>query len=234
MQAQNMSHELIHPSEVLVSTEITLASGQTLAEERFNTWTHGLGLVCSLLGFGFLALKAAKMQGLAPIFCCSLYATALVMMFASSTLYHSRPDGRLKELFRVGDHICIYFLIAGTFTPFAVLVLKQQTGHFVLWLMWSIALGGTLYKIFAFGRFPGLSLALYLGMGWSGVLVFAPLKAAMTSQSFSLLVWGGIFYSVGTIFYAVEKIPYNHGIWHLFVMAGAGCHFFSLYSALSV
>jgi len=231
MDVQKMASETTYPIESAIPQVEVLLSGQTVAEERINTWTHGIGMVLAIIGFGALALKAAKHGGFLEILSCSIYATTLVMMFASSTIYHSRKDGRWKNIFQVSDHISIYLLIAGSYTPYAFVVLKQENGGFLLWLMWGIALFGTMYKLTSFGRFPGLSLALYLGMGWSGALVFEPLRHALPSVSFWLLVSGGLFYSLGTIFYASKKIPYGHCIWHLFVMAGAASHFFSIYYA---
>lgn len=201
-------------------------------EERINTWTHGLGALVSVVAFVVLVYQANRFGGPYHAMICGIYATTLLMMFLSSTLYHNQPEGIIRRRMQQFDHICIYFLIAGSYTPFALLVLNEEQGHGLLWLMWGIVLIGTIYKTFAMGRWPAVSLALYLAMGWSGLLVAAPLREALSQGSFTCLVLGGVAYSIGTIFFAWEKLPFHHCIWHLFVMAGAGFHYFSIYLAI--
>lgn len=209
-----------------------LKSGQTVFEEQINTWTHGFGLFASAVGFLILLGVSLYLGEPLRVFALTLYGITLMMTFTTSTLYHGHPDGARKVFWQKADHISIYFLIAGSYTPFALLVLNEDQGMSLLWLMWSLVLVGTIYKSVALHRFPTFSLALYLLMGWSGLWVAVPLYNTLPPISFTYLVLGGAAYTVGAFFFAYERIPYHHCIWHLFVLAGAAFHFFSIYLAV--
>jgi hemolysin III len=154
---------------------------------------------------------------------------SIIVLFTASTLYHSVRDEKRKHYFRIVDHISIYMLIAGTYTPVLLITLEQSLGWPLFWTVWSIAAFGVILKLFFTGRFEIFSTLLYLVMGWLIVFDFANLSEAIGSKGVLWLFAGGLFYTVGIVFYAFERIPYNHVIWHLFVLAGATCHFFMMF-----
>jgi hemolysin III len=154
---------------------------------------------------------------------------SIIILFLASTLYHAVKGEKRKHYFRIVDHISIYLLIAGTYTPVLLITLPDSLGWTLFWGVWGIAAFGVILKIFFTGRFETFSTLLYLVMGWIVVFDFSTLAVRMASNGLYLLFAGGAFYTLGIVFYAVEKIPYNHVIWHLFVLGGAICHFFMVY-----
>ncbi|WP_019672371.1 PAQR family membrane homeostasis protein TrhA [Psychrobacter lutiphocae] len=197
---------------------------QTVIEERLNALTHGIGAI--LGGFGLLALLANDSHktkySQAGI---TVYGLSVIVLFLASTCYHWVSQPQLKRKLRVLDHISIYLLIAGTYTPVLVINMLDHNGLILLGCVWGIAAVGTIMKLFFTGRFELFSTLLYLVMGWLILVDLTSLKAAVAWNGLLYLAAGGLFYTVGIIFYAVEKIPYNHVIWHLFVLAGAICHY---------
>jgi hemolysin III len=159
----------------------------------------------------------------------SIYGASIVVLFLASTLYHAIPLPRAKRVLKLVDHCAIYLLIAGTYTPFLLLTLGDTFGAVLMVVIWSLAAAGIVFKIFFLHRFHNLSLALYLGMGWLAILASYQLLANLPRTGIALLLGGGILYSLGTIFYKVDKIPFNHAIWHLFVLAACVCHFLAVY-----
>lgn len=153
----------------------------------------------------------------------------MIILYAASTLYHWFTEGKLKYVLEICDHSAIYVLIAGTYTPFLLLVIRGMVGWLLFIIIWSIALGGIVFKIFWIKRFQILSLVLYLIMGWLIIFVIKPLYRNLNSVSLILLFAGGVLYSVGTIFFMKRSIPYNHVIWHVFVLAASVCHYLSVY-----
>ena len=158
-----------------------------------------------------------------------IYGISIITLFTASTLYHSVKDEIKKHYFRIIDHISIYFLIAGTYTPVLLITLHQSLGWTLFFTVWGIATFGIVLKLFFTGRFEIFSTLLYLVMGWLIVFDFTNLSKLMDSNGVLLLFFGGLAYTVGIIFYALKKIPYNHVIWHLFVLAGAVFHFFMIF-----
>ncbi|GAB5399624.1 MAG: hypothetical protein Aureis2KO_12090 [Aureisphaera sp.] len=154
------------------------------------------------------------------------YGVSLILLYLASTLYHAIPKANWKPLLRKLDHISIYLLIAGTYTPVALISLIDGNGWSLFWTVWSIAAIGTILKIFFTGRFEKLSLLLYLVMGWLILFDMTAVLEAHSTLGITLLAVGGAFYTLGIVFYIIEKIPYNHTIWHLFVLAGSIFHFF--------
>ncbi len=150
-------------------------------------------------------------------------------MFTASTIYHLVSRSPLKEKLRILDHISIYFLIAGTYSPVALILLEKTSGWALFWIVWGIAAIGTILKLFFTGRFEFISLLLYALMGWLILFDINNLKSVTTENGIQLLFLGGLFYTLGIVFYAVRKIPYNHFIWHLFVLAGAFCHWLFIF-----
>lgn len=197
---------------------------QTLIEERLNSITHAIGAVLGVLGLILLLIKNTEKTPFSQAGII-IYGVSLIVLFAASASYHWVTDPRLKHGLRILDHISIYLLIAGTYTPILVISLIESSGLILLVTVWLIATLGVVMKLFFTGRFEIFSTSLYLIMGWLIVFDFATLKAAVPFSALLYLVAGGLFYTIGIVFYAIEKIPYNHVIWHLFVLAGAVSHY---------
>ncbi len=201
---------------------------QTKREELLNAWTHGIGALLGVVALVLLVLNADKLTPWS-LFSVIVYGLSIIILFLASTLYHAVEDEQRKYYFRIVDHISIYVLIAGTYTPVLLLVLPDSLGWVLFYTVWGIATFGVILKLFFTGRFEIFSTLLYLVMGWLIVFDFSNLSIEMGSDGILWLFAGGLFYTVGIIFYAINKIPYNHVIWHLFVLGGAICHFFMVY-----
>lgn len=197
-------------------------------EEKLNAWSHGLGIG---LGIAALVLMLLGVDQTNPfgLFSVIVYGLSIILLFLASTCYHAVKDRKRKHYFRVADHISIYLLIAGTYTPMLLIAIPNSLGWTLFWVVWGIAAFGLILKLFFTGRFDNLSTLLYLAMGWLALIPYSELTAALDSAAMVWLIAGGISYTVGVLFYAIERIPYNHFIWHLFVLGGASCHFFMVY-----
>ena len=200
---------------------------QSSLEERLNAWSHGFGAVLGAVGLILLIThsNATTLEVLSVI----VYGLSTIILFSASALYHAVQDERLKHYFRIVDHISIYLLIAGTYTPVTLITLSDSRGWLLFGMVWGIAGFGLVLKLFFTGRFEVLSTLLYLVMGWLVVLDVSTLIEKMPTNGLLLLMSGGLFYTLGIVFYAIKKIPYNHVIWHVFVLAGAICHFFMIF-----
>lgn len=198
---------------------------QTTVEEIANTVTHGFGLILSVAGFIFLVYLASVNGGVWHVTSSVVYGFSLVVLYAASTFYHGAIDPKYKKTLQILDHCCIYLLIAGTYTPFSLVVLRGTHGQGLFLLIWSLALAGILLKLIFGDKYKILSVASYLLMGWLGVFAVQPLFAALGVVPIALVVSGGIAYTIGVIFFAMPKIPHHHAIWHLFVLAGSILHF---------
>jgi len=198
---------------------------QSVGEEIANSVSHGVGLVAAVAATPFLIAHAARTGSRALLAGTSVFASTVLLLYLGSTLYHALPPGRAKRVFRVLEHSAIYLLIAGTYTPFTLGVLRGAWGWSLLALVWSLAALGTLLE--ATGRFrrPWLSLALYVGMGWLVVAAVEPLWLLMPTAGLAWLVAGGVAYTAGLGFYGAKRLRYGHLVWHLFVLAGTACHF---------
>lgn len=194
-----------------------------LIEEKWNAYSHALGIVLSILGMVFFFQKDMTRE---PFLFRSIlvYSLSLILLFTASTVYHAVQNPKLKKKLRALDHISIYYLIAGTYTPVCLTVLSDSKGWLLFYLVWSIALFGTILKLFFTGRFEVFSLVLYGIMGWLIVIDVPFLSENISTEGLLFLSLGGAFYTVGILFYALKKIPYNHLIWHFFVLGGAICH----------
>ncbi|MGI9547061.1 MAG: PAQR family membrane homeostasis protein TrhA [Flavobacteriaceae bacterium] len=197
-------------------------------EEKLNALTHGLGILMGLLGFILLWDRQPNGSGYSA-FSVVVYSCSIILLFTASTLYHSVNLKELKSKLRILDHISIYYLIAGTYTPVALITLINGNGWLIFYLIWALALGGTCLKIFFTGRFEIFSLLLYLIMGWMIVFDLTNLIENTSGRGLFLIFLGGAFYTVGIFFYVVRKIPYNHLIWHIFVLGGAFSHWMYIY-----
>lgn len=198
------------------------------AGEFFNSISHLVGAVLALIGVTVMVTLASTEGGALRIASLSIYGVTLFLLYLSSTLYHSFK-GRAKRVFRILDHDAIYLLIAGTYTPFTLLVLKGATGWWMFSAVWGLALIGILLDSLPGKRPRIFSLLIYLGMGWLVLFALNPLIAALPPAGFKALLAGGLFYTVGIIFYVLDdRYPWCHGIWHLFVLAGSVSHYFSI------
>jgi hemolysin III len=184
--------------------------------------------MCAVAATPILIIAAVNRGGPAHVVGSSIYAATLLLLYLASTSYHAVPAGRLKERLHKLDHAAIYLLIAGTYTPFTLGVLGGAWGWTLFGIVWSAAAVGVYDKLSAGIRHPRLSTALYLIMGWAVVIAIRPLLLNMPPQGLAWLVAGGLAYSAGVAFYTARRLPYNHFIWHLFVLAGSTCHFFSV------
>ena len=196
-----------------------------LEEEKLNTLSHGLGIILGLIGFVVL-YQINNRHNSYGIFSIVVYSLTFVLLFTASTLYHLVSDPNLKNKLRILDHISIYFLIAGTYTPVALIMLEKGNGWLLFYTVWGIAAVGTLLKLFYTGKYEFISLSLYLVMGWLIVLDLDNLLSNTSAFGLVALFLGGALYTLGILFYAIERIPYNHFIWHLFVLGGAISHWF--------
>lgn len=197
-------------------------------QERLNAITHAIGAICGVLGLIALIIFNSHKTNWS-LFSVIVYGISIIVLFTASTLYHSVKDERKKHYFRIIDHISIYGLIAGTYTPVLLIALHQSLGWTLFYVVWGIAAFGVVLKLFFTGRFEVFSTLLYLVMGWLIIFDFTNLSNLIHSNGVLLLFAGGLSYTLGIIFYAIKKIPYNHVIWHLFVLAGAIFHFFMIF-----
>lgn len=202
---------------------------QTKAEERLNTWSHGLGALTAVAGLVILVISGASSDVKYSLFSGLFYGISLVITYTSSAIYHHINLSQVKNVFRIIDHSCIFLLIAGTYTPFLLITIGGSFGWTFFGIQWGLALIGIILKIFFTGRFEALSLTMYAVMGWIIVVRLGYLIEVMPSGGFWLLVSGGLSYTFGIIFYALDhKIPYGHFIWHLFVLGGSMLHYLSV------
>jgi hemolysin III len=197
-------------------------------EEFANTITHGFGLVLSLAGFAFLVILASFKGDFWYIASSVLYGLSLVTLYGASTFYHSATSPELKLRLQIVDHCCIYVLIAGTYTPFTLVVLRSGIGETMFFFVWAFALIGIVAKLIFGKRFPIASVLSYLVMGWIGVLAVEPLFAALGFAPIALVIAGGLAYSIGVIFFAWKSIRHHHAIWHVFVLMGSIFHFLAI------
>ena len=197
-------------------------------EERWNAISHGFGIILAIVGFVLMWNHNLEASNLAP-FAVLVYSASLIVLFTSSTLYHSVHSVKYKTRLRILDHISIYYLIAGTYTPVALITLSDGNGWLIFYAIWGLALFGTILKIFFTGKFEVFSLLLYLIMGWLIVFDLSNLIDKSSNTALFLLFLGGAFYTGGIFFYVKRKIPYNHLIWHIFVLGGAISHWLYIY-----
>lgn len=197
-----------------------------LGEELANAITHGVGALLAIAGFVFLMIVADGYLA----FSLAIYGTTLVLLYLASTLYHSLVFTRARRLFRKFDHMAIFLLIAGTYTPFCLTVLRGWWGWAMLIAVWIFAIAGIVLKSLFTGRFEWISVSMYILTGWMVILAIKPIYEFLSAENFVLLVCGGLCYTVGTVFYVKSKIPYFHSIWHLWVLAGSVMHFFCILS----
>ena len=212
-----------------LENNLNQSSSYSKTEELANSLTHGLGVVLGIIALALMLLKGHETLTAIQLTGVTVYGLSIIVLFLCSTLYHSATSPKWRHKLKIADHCAIYCLIAGTYTPLMLISLQGTQSVVVLTAIWSLAIGGILFKTLFIHKFKKLSVILYLAMGWLCVTVMEDLTAAMSETGFQLLLLGGVFYSLGVIFYVGKRIPFNHAIWHLFVLGGALSHFFCIY-----
>ena len=198
---------------------------ESLLEKKLNFITHGIGLMLSIIGLFYLVEKSIIYPKTFNLISSLVYGISLIVMYASSTIYHYYIDSRYSRILQKIDHISIYLLIAGSYTPGLLLKLKYSLGFEILIIIWLLAFIGIIHKIFFFNYLKKVSLIIYLFMGWLIVIDFNAVLESFSSNSIFFMVLGGLLYTIGTFFYSFDKLKYNHVIWHLFVLGGSACHY---------
>jgi hemolysin III len=201
---------------------------QTLGEEIANSISYGLGLIGAIVAIPILVITALRRGDAANVVGVSVFSATMVLLYLASILYHAMPPHKGKHIFRVFDHSAIYLLIAGTYTPFTLGILRGTWGWILFGLVWSFAVAGIALKFVKGISHPRLTVAIYLAMGWLALIAIKPILQQMPFTGFLWLVVGGLAYTVGVAFYAAHHIRYAHFIWHIFVIAGTTCHFFAV------
>jgi len=221
-----MTNEEIKPS--MFDIEVPHSRQQSLGEEIANSITHGIGAALSIVALVLLVVFASKYGDIWRIVSFSIYGATLFSLYLASTLYHSFTNRRAKRFFRILDHSSIYLLIAGTYTPVTLVSMRGPWGWTLFGLIWAMAVGGIIAKIFLIGKYKTVSVFLYVAMGWLIIIAFKPMLQMVPK---GLIIWlfiGGACYTLGLIFYACKRVPYFHFIWHLFVLGGSISHFFGM------
>jgi hemolysin III len=199
-----------------------------MREEIANAVTHGLGIVLSIAGLAVMIALAALRRDATLVTACAIYGATLVICYTTSTLYHSIPIARVRHILRTLDHSSIFLLIAGTYTPFMMVNLRGPWGWSLLAAIWTMAVTGIVLRLFLRGRLHGLVVSLYIAMGWAVVVAVKPMLEHVAVGGLALLAAGGLAYTGGVFFYKWRLLPYNHAIWHGFVLLGSALHFFAV------
>lgn len=208
--------------------DIPLNKRYTRGEELLNSISHGAGALLGSAGTAVLLVRAAFVSDTLGIVSCAVYGFALIMLYTMSTLYHAITNERAKKVFQALDHSTIFLLIASTYTPYALVTIRGAMGYIVFFIVWGAAILGIVLNSISVSRFKKLSMLLYLASGWAVVLAMKPIYDNIAIGGLMLLLAGGLFYTVGIIFYAQKKIKFFHGVWHFFVLGGSICHYFSI------
>jgi hemolysin III len=197
-------------------------------EEVFNSITHGVGILLSVAALVLLIVFSSIYGNTSHVVSCTIFGVTLILLYSASTLYHGIQNPQVKRAFKILDHSCVYLLIAGTYTPFLLVTLRGTLGWAMFAVIWLLAFTGVVLKVFFVYRFNIASTISYLLMGWIIIFAIKPLTEALPMGGIVWLVAGGLAYTLGVVFYAWKKLPFNHAIWHLFVLSGSVCHFFAV------
>lgn len=212
----------------------TIKKRYTLGEEIFNSVTHGVGSLLSIAGTVVLIVFSAINSDAFAVVSSAVYGASLIILYTMSTLYHSITNEKAKKFFRIMDHNTIFFLIAGTYTPYTLAVLRNPLGWVLFGIVWGAAAIGIVLNSIDLEKFSKISVVCYIAMGWVIIIAVKPLMSSMPFISFALLVAGGIFYTIGVIFYAIKKVKYFHSVWHIFTVIGSALHYFSVFTAIAI
>ncbi|WP_046743141.1 PAQR family membrane homeostasis protein TrhA [Kordia zhangzhouensis] len=199
-------------------------------EEKLNIWSHGLGVILGIVALFLLVIHAAINGSAVHVVSFTIYGVSIIILYAASTLYHSAKKPLLRNRLRIFDHAAIYLLIAGTYTPFALVTLEGVVGWTIFGLVWGFAIIGIVLKLFFTGQFDKLSTIMYVLMGWIIIFAIKPLIENLSSEGLFWLIAGGIAYTIGAILYSIRKLPLNHAIFHVFVLLGSIFHFIAVYA----
>ncbi len=203
-----------------------------IREELASALTHGLGATAALAGGAVLITLAARNGDGWQLAASIVFGIALLLLYVASTLYHAIHDPVAKGRLKVFDHCAIYVLIAGTYTPFTLIGLRGPVGWWMFAIIWALALAGVVFKLFYTGRFKKLSTLIYIAMGWLILVAAKPMFAALDAWTLFWLIGGGVFYTLGTIFYHRPAMRYSHAVWHMFVLAGSVCHYIAVFAQI--
>lgn len=198
-------------------------------EERLNIWTHAFGMVMSCIALVFLLVRAISLGTTSHIISFAIFGISFIILYAASTFYHKATEPKKRTQLRVFDHAAIFVMIAGSYTPFTVNVLENNSSLIFTTIVWTVAIIGIILKIFFTGKFNILSTIMYVGMGWIAVFAAGQLMANLSSAGLTWLLAGGIAYTIGAVLYSIKKIKFNHAIFHVFVLIGSFCHFMAVY-----
>ena len=198
-------------------------------EERLNVWSHAIGLVLSVVGLSLLILRALDSKEAQVLVSSVIFGASMILLYAASTFYHNCKTEGLRYKLKILDHISIYILIAGTYTPFCLISLKGTTGWILFGITWGFALAGLILKLFFTGRFRTFSTLIYVLMGWLIVFAIEPLMHNLPPEALFWIIAGGISYTLGAVIYSIRSIKFNHAVFHLFVLIGTFCHFMAIY-----
>ncbi len=199
-------------------------------EERINIISHAIGLVFSIVALLLMLLRSSASGDLLRIVSAAMFGASLIALYAASTLYHSARDPKVRSRLRINDHATIYILIAGTYTPFTLVTLHGWIGWTFFCITWGMALTGVILKLFFTGKYHRLSTLMYVFMGWIIIFAIKPLMNGLPPGGITWLFAGGVAYTTGAVLYTIDKIKFNHAIFHLFVLLGSACHFVAVYS----
>ena len=206
----------------------TISGRYSIGEEIANSLTHALGIILSIAGMLFPMLSSSGSGNIWRIFSCAVFGVALILLYTASALYHGVTEPNVKSFMRILDHSAIFVLIAATYTPFTLVNLRGTFGWSLFGVIWGLALLGILFQTTLLRQWVGISVLLYVVMGWAVVVAVKQLLVAVAPSGIMLLLAGGLSYTSGIVFYVWHRLPYHHAIWHLFVLAGSTFHFFAV------
>lgn len=219
--------ELAFKKDVILMSSTVMKQNLNL-EEILNAVTHGVGTALAVAALIVMLLLYCQ-YGIWHITSCIIYGTSMITLYLASTLYHSFTNIKLKSIFKFVDHAAIYILIAGNYTPFVLIPLHGSLGWAIFAIVWGLAAAGIIFQVFCVKRFRIFSTLCYLAMGWFAVVMIRPLREVLPMDALYWMIIGGLFYTVGAVFYLVKRIPYNHCIWHIMVLAGSAAHFWAIF-----
>lgn len=215
------------------NTSRTRISEYSFKEELVNSITHGAGAILSVVGLVYLCIQASRSGTYLHMISYVIFGSTLIMLYSASTLYHSFSNTKFNKLFQKLDHLSIYFLIAGTYSPFMLVILKDGSGMLMLQVIWALVAVSCIFKFSKYSILQRIAFANYVVMGWLVLIVLGELAVLLPPISLYLLLVGGVLYTSGLVFFFWERLPFNHSIWHLFVLGGSISHYFSIYSLLA-
>lgn len=225
------SNSSISPSSKLIMKR----REQTPDEEKANYLTHGVGVLFALVTIPLLIINAIEKSTCSTVWGVSVYGFGMLMVYTASTVYHAvKQNTHTKRILRIWDHIGIFVMIGGSYTPLVIKYTPAETATIFLSVMWTAILLGSLLKVFFTGKHTLLEVAIYLALGWMAVFIIRPLIANVPAQIFMYILASGIFYSIGVVFYLWKRLNYHHAVWHLFVLAGTLAHFFAVYNSIPI